>query len=90
MNEEQLAALCSKVFKLRFDQDWDYAEEDERETFLLDAKALFREAASFIEGPYWDARRAVVSEPYSKPMHPEQWAELDAIEGVARWLKGHS
>lgn len=53
-------------------------------------KAL-NELAEAIDGDavdsFYSTRKRELSVPYSKPMFPEQWGQLDGIESTARFIR---
>lgn len=88
MNEEQVKLIAKYAWENSVEPRVKRTGDVEHDDHLATVESTIQAVAELIHGSYWDERRTDLAKPYSKPMHPEHWAELDGIEALAKWLKG--
>lgn len=106
ISNEAVEAAARVFFEAMAMSKWEDVGPLTKEAYRGDARAALAAAAPIIRAEaaaqwaeamdgddaasFYYTRKRELSHPYSKPMHPEHWGELDGIESAAKFLRAQA
>lgn len=103
IRDEAVEAAAKAIYKNLGMSPWEHLGPLTQDAYRDTARHALEAAAPFIraealedaadaldsddENSFYETRRRELAFPYSKPMHSEQWGELDGIESAGKWLR---